>query len=265
MAIVATYSMSPGLAAFWSPDLQERSVSLPYGGPTDSGAAYAQLSALTLTNVAARPEIWIITSSGTGTFTPQFTTGDGIASGTALNAATATAAQVLASLQTIWPTWMLPAGSVTGSAGGAWTVTFGGNYRVGGKFSVVTTTGTASATLSRSQRGSVGAGQYDVYDGSTYTTVNALLSCGFSSGVSGGLVTTPYGSINDETWPSQAYIGGYFKYADIPNVTTAAVTGTVPGLSWQVGGSAVTAVYRAVKEPCHCHDQVVEVATDVVE
>jgi hypothetical protein len=243
MATVATYSMQPGLPAFWSADLQCRPVSLPYGGPTGAGGPFVQMSALSLVNVAAQPEIWVITPSGSGTFTMQFTDGYGTqVATTAVNATTGTAAQVLASLQTIFPTWMLPTGSVTGSAGGPWTVTFGGNYRVGGSLQLVTTTGTGAATYARSQRGSVGAGQYDVYDGVTYTTVNALLKDGLNVGISGGLATTPYGPINDETWPAVAFIAGYFLYSAIPNITTGAVAaGNVPGLTWQVGSSAVTA------------------------
>jgi hypothetical protein len=242
MAIVATYSMQPGIPAFWSADLQQRPVSLPYGGPTDAGGPYVQMSALTLVATVAQPEIWIITGSGSGTFTMQYTDGYGTnVATTAITVATGTAAQVLASLQTIFPTWMLPAGSVTGSAGGPWTVTFGGNYRVGGRLQFVTTTGTGSASLSRSQRGSVGAGQYDVYNGTTFTTVNALLVDGLNVGMSGGLATTPYGPINDETWPAAAFIGGYFLYADIPNITTGAVaSGNIPGLTWQVGSATAT-------------------------
>jgi hypothetical protein len=243
MAVVATYSMQPGIPAFWSPDLQQRPVSLPYGGPTDAGGPYVQMSALTLVASTAQPEIWIITGSGSGTFTMQFTDGYGTnVATTAITVSSGTAAQVLASLLTIFPAWMLPAGSVTGSAGGPWTVTFGGNYGVGGRLQFVTTTGSGSASLNRSQRGSVGAGQYDVYNGSTFTTVNALLTSGLNVGMSGGLATTPYGPINDETWPAAAFIGGYFNYADIPNITTAAVaTGNVPGLTWQVGSASVTA------------------------
>lgn len=241
MAVTAVYSLQPGLAAFPSADLQCRPVALPLGGPTDSGGPYVQMSLLTLDAGTAQPEIWVITASGTGTFTPQFSDGNGTAVATgAINATTGTAAQVLASLQSIFPTWMLPAGSVTGSAGGPWTVTFGGNYRVGGLIQFTTTTGTGAATNSRSQRGSVGAGQYDVYDGTTFTTVNAILKDGLNLGVSGGLVTQPYGAIDDETWPAAAFIGGFFRYADIPNISTAAVTGDVPGLSWQVGGSSNT-------------------------
>jgi hypothetical protein len=236
MGQVASYPMQGGQPSR-NRDLARRGgVALPYGGPTDAGGDYAAMTPLSLVGGTAQPEIWTLTLGGSGTVVLQFGA-QKIYAATALTTGTATAAQVLAALQTIFPAWMLPAGSVTGSAGGPFTITFGVNARIGGLINFVVT-GTATGAVVRTQRGSCGAGQYDVTDGTTYTICSALLVDNISTGPSGDLDTVPYGPVTDSTFTPWAWIEGFFFAADAPLLTNAIVAAS-PKLSFYIG-SAVT-------------------------
>lgn len=238
MGLVATFPMQGGQPSRM-PDLARAGgVALPWGGPTDVGGEYAAMSALTLVGGTAQPEIWTLTISGAGTVMFQFGA-VAVYPALSLTAGTCTAAQVLAALQNIWPVWALPAGSVTGVAGGPFTITFGVNARIGGKLSFVTT-GTAAATMVRAQRGSVGAGQYDYADGTTNTTCAAFLLYQQGTGPTGDLSTIPYGPVNDTTWDPQAWVEGFFFAADSPNLTNAIVAAS-PKLSFYLGSTVTQA------------------------
>jgi hypothetical protein len=190
-------------------------VAVPWGGPTNVGQSWGQATPLTNVGGTAQAEIWQVTVGGTGTFSLQFISSS--TSATAYLSTTATAAQFLAALNTIWPSWVLPAGSVT-LTGSTYTITFGGASgfggsgdfaRVGGLVNFVLT-GSATASLTRTQRGSCGAGQYDLTDGVTNTVCNAFMEYTYPTGPTGALDTSPYGATNDTTYTETAWIQGYF-------------------------------------------------------
>jgi hypothetical protein len=235
-------------------------VGLPWGGPIAGsglpGNAYPMLSALTLVGGAAQPEVWTLSLTGTGTFNFLWAANTTYQSGS-LSATTTTAAQLLTALQNIWPSWVLPAGSVTGSTGGPFTITFGGSsgYNGSGAYSRIggvasfSTTGSAVATLTRGQRGSVGAGQYDYADGVTFTTCSAFLIENTPTGATGSLDTVPYGPTNYSAWTPSAWLEGFFfaNYQSInnalvtisPNLTDAIVAAS-PKLTYVVGSTLET-------------------------
>jgi hypothetical protein len=264
-----------GLVASWPqqgyqpsrfPKLARRgAVALPWGGPTGVGGSYGLASALTLVGGAAQPEIWTLTLGGSGNVTMIYQASDIFTSAT-FNTGTVTAASLLAALQTnpnnpmqvagIWPSWVLPAGSITGSTGGPFTITFGGSsgYNGAGTYSRIggnvlfTTTGTATATLVRSQRGSVGAGQYEYADGVTYTTCSAFLVDTIPSGPTGTIATIPYGANTDQTDTLWAWVEGmFFANQQVSGVTTVispnltdAIVAASPRLSYYLGTTIET-------------------------
>lgn len=237
MGLVQTVPMQGGQPSRFR-DLAKRSgVALPWGGPAGSGGEYAQMSALTMVGGTAQAEIWTLTLSGSGTVAIQFVA-DKAYNTSPLTVGTVTAAQVYAQLQTIWPTWVLPAGSVTGVTGGPFTITFGVNARIGGQVNFVTT-GSGAGTLVRTQRGSVGAGQYDLCDGVTFLTCDALLVDQMALGPTGDLSTTPYGPVNSTTFSPWAWIEGFFLAADIPNLTNA-IEAASSKVSFYIGASVST-------------------------
>jgi hypothetical protein len=224
-------------------------VALPWGGPTQAAGIatggtppgsndFPQGAALTNVGGTAQAEIWTLTVTGSGNVFFQFGA-EVVRTATAFAAGTATAAQVCTALQTIWPTWVLPTGSVTGNAGGPYTITFAQTNRIGGNISFVVT-GTAAATLVRTQRGSCGAGQYDLTDGSTFTTCDALLVDRLGLSPWGSLPTAPYGATPDTIFSPWAWIEGFFKAADVPNLTTAIVAASPALLRRFYLGAAVT-------------------------
>ena len=253
------------------PKLARRgAVALPWGGPTNVGGSYPLAGALTLVGGAVQPEIWTLTLGGAGTVQLQFFS-DTTSVAAPVNVATVTAAQMLAALlgnpaipyqsYGIWPSWVLPSGSVTGSTGGPFTITFGGstgyngagNYsRIGGLVNFVTT-GSATASLVRTQRGSCGAGQYDYADGVTNLTCNAFLVDTIPSGPTGTISTVPFGANTDQTDTLWAWVEGFFaaNYQSLttggtvlttfsPNLTDAIVASS-PRLSYYLGGTLETA------------------------
>lgn len=239
MGLVLTYAMQ-GVQPSRMRDMAKRgAVALPWGGPTDVGGEFVQGSALTLVGGTAQAEILTLTVSGTGNYVLQFGSGERVYQASAL-AQNATAAQVCTALQTIWPLWVLPTGSVTGSAGGPYTVTFTPTARIGGKFSSVTSSGTAAVVVTRAQRGSCGAGQYDVADGVTFLACDAILIDQLPLGPTGDLSTIPYGPVSDTTFSPWAWIEGFFKASDVPNLTTAIVNAS-SNCSFYLGAAVATA------------------------
>lgn len=238
MGLVATFPMQGGQPSRFRDKAARGAVGLPWGGPLGVGGSFPAMSALTLIGGTAQPEVWTLTLSGSGTVVFQFAA-DRVYQATALTTGTATAAQVLTALQTIWPEWVLPAGSVTGSAGGPFTVTLGVNARIGGATSFVTT-GTAAATLTRSQRGSCGGGQYDYCDGVTNTTCAAFLVDETPTGPTGDLDTIPYGPVSDTSFTAWAWVEGFFFASASPNLTTAIVTASSK-LSFYLGSATTEA------------------------
>lgn len=238
MGLVASYPMQ-GMQPSRNRDFATRGgVALPWGGPTDVGGEYPQGAALTLVGGPAQPAILTLTVSGTGTYRLQFINGGAIVQSLPL-AQNATAAQVCTALQAIWPAWVLPTGSVTGSAGGPYTVTFGQNTGIGGAFQSITVSGSAAVAVVRTQRGSVGAGQYEYTNGTTYTTAAAFLVDAFASSPTGTLVarSVPYPTPDDTTSVPWAWIEGFFYAADSPNLTTAIVNASSPKLSFYLGSA----------------------------
>lgn len=242
MGLVAQYPMQ-GMQPSRNRELATRGgVALPWGGPTDVGGEYPTGAALTLVGGTAQPEVLTLTVSGTGTYQFQFQTGAGVVSSLPL-AQNATAAQVCTALQAIWPAWVLPTGSVTGSAGGPYTVTFGVNAAIGGRFQSVTVSGTAAVAVVRAQHGSVGAGQYEMADGVTYTTCAAFLVDAFPSGPTGTMVASgvPYGTPDDTTGNATAWVEGFFFAGDSPNLTTSIVNAAGSKTSFYLGAAVGTA------------------------
>lgn len=233
MGLVASYPMQGGQVSRNRQLATRGAVALPWGGPTNAGGDFPAMSALTLVGGTAQPEIWTLALAGSGAAIFQFGA-EKIWATPALTVSTLTAAQLLAQLQTIWPLWALPAGSVTGSAGN-FTITFGVNARIGGLVNFVTT-GSATAALTRAQRGSVGAGQYDYADGVTNTTCAAFLVDALPTGPTGDLSTAPFGPVSDTTFTPWAWTEGYFLAADSPNLTTAMVNAS-PTLAFSIGTS----------------------------
>jgi len=202
---------------------------------------------MTLIGGTAQPEIWTLTLGGSGTVIFQFLAETGYQTAP-LNVATLTAAQLLAALNTIWPSWALPAGSVTGSTGGPFTITFGGSSgfggsgdyaRIGGAIQFVNVSGSPTATLVRTQRGSCGDGQYDYTDGTTNTVASVILQYTYPTGPTGSLVTAPYGPTNDSTLPAAAaWVQGFFSGADLlAGGFTTAIINASPKFSYYLGSS----------------------------
>ncbi len=228
---VARYTQQ-GLQPAYSPQLvSTRNVSLPYGGPTDGAAYYAQGLILSNDPSAARAEQWTFTASGnSGTFTIYFKGGAGILDSGAL-AYNVSTADFKTGLENIFGEGSIA--TVTGTAGTSYVATFAWNARIGGTVTFSNTFGSGSISLSRSVRGSVGAGQYDVYDSSTYTTTDAILEYKTLLDPTGALVGEFITSTGQPFAP-QAYLEGFFfvftgedgsdtTVLNIPNIDSDAV------------------------------------------
>lgn len=237
MGLVQSFPMQGGQPSRYRDRARRGGVALPWGGPTGAGGDFVAMSMITNVGGAPQPEIWTLALTGVGTVQLQFGS-SGIAATPTLTVTTLTAAQLLVALQTVWPLWVLPAGSVTGATGGPFTITFGPNARIGGLVNFVTSAG-VTATLTRTQRGSVGAGQYDLCDGVVNLTCDALLVDNISTGPTGDLSTIPYGAVSDTTFSPWAWIEGFFFAADIPGLTNAIVQAS-PKLAPYLGGSEAT-------------------------
>lgn len=197
-----------GLMPAHSPELATlRGVKLPYGGPTDAGGSYAQGLILTNDPGAARPEIWTFTTDvASGTFVVFFVSGAGVAKTSAL-AYNVSLAGFLAAMEEIFGEDSIT--SVTGTPGSSYVVTFAWDARIGGKVYTSQTAGSGTITLVRTQRGRCGAGQYDVYDGSTYATTDAILEYETYLDPTGALVGQ-YAPSPGQPFSPQAYQEGFF-------------------------------------------------------
>lgn len=226
-----------GLMPAHSPHLATtRGVALPRGGPTDSGGEYAQGLGLGLVGGTARPEIWTITTSlADNTFVLHFVA-DKVYKTAAL-AYNVSLAALKTALEGIFGVGSIS--TVTGTPGTEYVITFADNARVGGHvyFTELATSG--SISIARTQRGSVGAGQFDVYDGSAVTTMDRLLQYATLLNPMGGKATE-WSSGTETPYSPAAYVEGFFLAADIPNIASG-VVGNDKKLGYDVGSSVTAA------------------------
>lgn len=210
-----------------------RPVSLPYGGPYGVGGSYALGSGLTLDPGTAQAEVRTLTvGTSTGTLTHTFTADKTYVVTHAYNA----------SLTTVKAAWEAVFGvgnvAVTGTAGSSYVLTFQNqlaNRRIGGLMSI---SSNGNASWARTTTGSCGTGQYDLFDNSSYTTIDALLENTCTLNPRGGRATD-VSSGTDQPHSPAAWVEGYFYYGDIPNVVTGAV-GSDKKLGWATGSSSAT-------------------------
>lgn len=239
MSLVATYPMQGGQLAHSRDKAVRRGIALPWGGPTGAGGDYVALAPCCPAFApTAQPEKWTVAvSAGGGTFNLQF--GSNAIQSTGPLPWNVSLVAFNTALNTIFPTWMLPAGSVTGTPGSSYLITFGVNARIGGltQFINALTGGAGTVTLTRTQRGSVGPGQYDLFDGVTNTQVGAFLVDQIGLGPTGALSTTPFGPPTDATFSPVAWQEGFFFGADLAaaGLTDAGVASS-PNLAF-VGGA----------------------------
>lgn len=213
-----------------------RAVNLPRGGPTGTGVAYAEGLGLGLVAGAAQPEIWTIDTTGnSGTFTLLFVGGGRVYSSGAV-AYNVALADLKAALELIFGDGSIA--TVTGTPGTQYVVTFADDQRVGGYPFFAATFDSTLIAVTRTQRGCSGAGQYDVYDGSTVTTIDALNQYEVALDPTGALVGE-YLTATGQPFSPPAFVQGYFNYADIPNVATAAV-GNDKKLGYYTGSASAT-------------------------
>lgn len=212
-----------------------RAVTLPRGGPTDAGGSYAKGAGLGNVGGTAQPEIWTITTSlADNTWLFVFAHGGGVSKTSAL-AYNVSTADLEAALEDIFGTDSL---AVTGTAGSEYVITFADDARVGGLISLPELASSGSISIARTQRGSCGAGQYDLYDGSAVTTIDALNEFEVSLDPTGARVTE-FGVSTGQPFSPAAFVEGFFRADDIPNIASGAV-GNDKKLGYAVG-SSVTA------------------------
>lgn len=215
----------------------KRSVALPRGGPTDAGGSYAKGLGLGLVGGTAQPEIWTIdTTLADNTWLFVFAHGGGVSKTSAL-AYNVSAAALKTALETIFGTGSIA--SVTGTAGTQYVTTFTDNARVGGLIALPELASSGSISITRTQRGSVGSGQFDVYDGSGVTTIDALNEVETSLDPTGARVTE-YGASAGQPFSPSAFFEGFFNAGDIPNLASGAV-GNDKKLGYSVGSSVSAA------------------------
>ncbi len=214
-----------------------RAVALPRGGPTDAGGSYAKGLGLGLVGGTAQPEIWTITSSlADNTWLFVFAHGGGVSKTAALAYNVSTAALKTA-LEGIFGTGSIA--TVTGTAGSSYVITFADNARVGGLISLPELASSGSISIVRTQRGCVGAGQYDVYDGSDVTTIDALNEFEVSLDPTGARATE-FGAAAGSVYSPSAFVEGFFRASDIPNIASGAV-GSDKKLGYAMGSSVSAA------------------------
>lgn len=234
MGLVATYPMQGGQPSRYRNEALRGAVSLPWGGPTDQGGDFPSMMPLQNVGGTAQPEIWTLTLGGTGNVIFQFGA-QRIYASNSFASNTVTAPLLAAALFPIWPIWALPVANVTGGTGGPFTITFGKNARIGGLINFVRS-GTATASLVRTQRGSCGSGQYDYADGVTNTNPDSFLVDTIPLGPTGDLATDLYGPVSDTTFSPWAWIEGFFFAADIPLLTDAEVASSTK-INYYIGTS----------------------------
>jgi len=223
-----------GLMPAFKPELAvKRAFSLPFGGPTGSGGAWAQGTALGCVQVAAQSEVATLTIGGSptgGTFKVTFT-GDKpyITAAVAFNVSLA---NFQAALIAAVPEF---AGNitVTGTAGSSYVVTFNTNLqkqRIGGNFTVdisALTGGTPTGSWARTTRGSCGLAQMDAYDSSANNHLDGFLEYDTTLTPGGALVPTGVaGALGAAGQPFQpaVYVEGIFDPNDLVGVDANAYT-----------------------------------------
>lgn len=223
-----------GLMPAHSPHLATtRPVCLPYGGPYGVGGSYAVGSGLTLDAGTAQSEVRTLTvGTSTGTLTHTFTADKPYVVTHAYNATTA-------AVQTAWEAVFGKGNvTVTGTAGTSYVLTFGSglaNKRIGGNLTI---SSNGNASWAQTTKGSAGAEQYDLFDNSTYTTIDALIENTATLNPQGGRATD-VSSGTEQPYSPPAFVEGFFNYADIPNVVTGAV-GNDKKLGWATGSASST-------------------------
>lgn len=235
MPLSATYDLQ-GILPAHDPQLAIcRPVKLPYGGPTDEGGSYAKGLGLGMVGGTAQPEIWTITTTlSDGTWRFVFAGGNKVFKTDALAYNVSTAA-LQAALEAIFGDGSL---AVTGTAGTEYVITFAENARVGGLVALPEAA-TGDISIARTQRGSCGSGQYDVYDGSGVTTIDAILKYQTTLDPTGAR-ETEFGTASGQPFSPDAYTEGFFYASDIPNVASGAV-GNDKKLGYSVGSSVSAA------------------------
>ena len=233
----ATYAQQ-GLMPAHSPEVAVTgSVALPRGGPTDSGGSFAKGLGLGMVGGTAQPEIWTIsTTLADGTFTFHFVSARGVKKTAAL-AYNVSTANLKTALTTLFGDGKIA--TVTGTAGTEYVITFADNARMGGHVYFAETASSGEISVARTQRGSVGAGQFDVYDGSGVTTIDRLLERETLINEQGGQASE-WSDGTDNPYSPPAWREGFFYAADIPNIASGAV-GNDKKLGYDVGSSVSAA------------------------
>jgi hypothetical protein len=210
-----------------------RAVKLPRGGPTDSGGSYARGAGLGNVGGTAQPEIWTIsTTLADNTFTFHFVEGLHVKKTAAL-AYNVSTANLKTALETIFGEGAIA--TVTGTPGTEYVITFTDDDRVGGNIYFAETASSGSISIARTQRGSCGAGQYDLYDGSGVTTIDAINEFEVHLDATGARVTE-FGVATGSPFSPPAFVEGFFYADDIPNVASGAV-GNDKKLGYALGSS----------------------------
>lgn len=236
MGQTASYSQQGLLPAHSPQQAVSRAVALPRGGPKDTGGEFTVGLGLGLVGGTAQPEIWTIDTTGSsGTFTLLFVADRVYSSGAVVyNVSTAA---LKTALELIFGEGSIA--TVTDTAGTQYVVTFAENVRYGGHPFFANTFGSGSISLTRTQRGCVGAGQYDVYDASTVTTIDALNQYALLLNPMGGRATLNSPGTDTPFCPP-AFVEGFFNAADIPNIASGAV-GNDKKLGYAIGASVSAA------------------------
>lgn len=195
-------------------------VNMPYGGPYGVGGAYSQGQPISCVAGTIQSEVITVTIAGaTGNLVFVFT-GDQIYQ--AVWGCSDTLATAQTALEGIFGAGNV---TVTGTAGTTYTITMSGtlaNKRIGGLVAVSATT-SGTPTVARTTRGSSGAGQYDLYDSSTFTVVNGFLEYGFLSTPQGFISTPDIGFNTEQPQSPPAWTRGRFFVADLVTTGTYAL------------------------------------------
>jgi len=231
-----------------------RGVNLGVGGPLGVGGAYKQGALLGCPTTAAAQEVITLNISGspTGSKIAITYTADKPYTGTTANLVSAHAS--VAQLQTVCDgIWGAGNTLVAGTPGTSFTITFQGlllNTRINGNFVATATftagTGPAIATV-RTTRGSCGASQYELYDGSSgvCNEIDAVLMWDTTTDPTGARVTYPGRTATGQAFQPQAYVGGYFDPTTLSMFSALAFTSidsnayTLGKLIKKAGGSVV--------------------------
>lgn len=195
-------------------------VNMPYGGPYGVGGNYTQGQPISIVAGTIQSEVITVSIAGSdGNILFTFY-GDTIYQATFDDAATLAVAQT--ALEDIFGAGNV---TVTGTPGTTYTITMSGtlaNQRIGGLVTVSAST-SGTPTVARTTRGSSGAGQYDLYDSSTFTVVNGFLEYTFGSSPQGFISTPDIGFNTEQPQSPPAWTRGRFFVADLVTTGTYAL------------------------------------------